>query len=313
MSSIDQIRVTNEPKSEATLIQQRIAYIVVWIPTIGALLTGYLGWVYGVEILDIAILAVMYVATIVGIEVGFHRYMSHHAFVAIRPLGVLLVILGSMAAQGPVMFWASTHRRHHAFSDQGGDPHSPKHQGSGMAGLLRGLFHAHMGWLFKPQQGDWMRYARDLLKDRTLIYLNLYYWVWILLGLVLPGVVCGLITGTWFGALKGFLWGGLLRIFLVHHVVWSVNSLCHQFGTRPFQTREDSRNNVWLALFSLGGSWHNNHHAFPRTADNRMAWWQIDLCGLIIRALGALRLVRKIYFPPREVREARRAAASKSS
>lgn len=254
---------------------------------------------------DLALLLAMYLATTFGVEAGFHRFIAHRAFDARSPLRVALVVLGSMAAQGPVLFWVAAHREHHAFTDQAGDPHSPRLHGEGFWGSLRGLWHAHVGWLFVSRPSSWARFAPDLLKDRRLFRLNQWYPLWVLLGLILPAAAGGLLTGSWQGFWSGMLWGGLVRIFLVQQATWSVNSLCHRFGSHPFDGTGTSMNNAWLALISLGGSWHNNHHAFPRTAVNRFEWWQFDFCGAVIRAFERVNWASNINFPAPEVRASR--------
>ncbi|MFH2052257.1 MAG: fatty acid desaturase [bacterium] len=274
-----------------------ITHAVVWTPAAGALAAVWLAFETGVTTFDWVLLLVMYLLTVIGVELGLHRYVSHRAFRTTGFIEGALVVLGSMAAQGPALYWASTHRRHHAFSDQEGDPHSPCLSGSGFRGRVAGLFHAHMGWLFQPVQSDWLRYIPDLVKDSRLFRLNQLYFVWMLLGLAIPAAAGLLHYGTVIGAFKGLLWGGLGRIFLVHHAVWGVNSLCHRFGSRPFPTREQSRNLAIIALPSLGGGWHNNHHAFPRAADNRLHWWQLDVCGLIVRFLDRAHLAWDVHYP----------------
>ena len=273
-----------------------ITHVVVWSPPLGAALAAILAVRTGVTAFDWLLLLVMYVLTVVGVELGLHRFVSHRAFRTTGPVEAALVIFGSMAAQGGALYWASTHRRHHAFSDKEGDPHSPRLSGSGLRGALAGLAHAHMGWLFRPVQSDWLRYVPDLIRDQRLFRLNQLYFVWVGVGLILPAVAGLLYYGDGTGALKGLLWGGLGRIFLVHHAVWGINSLCHRFGRRPFDTGEESRNLAWMALPSLGGAWHNNHHAFPRTADNRFHWWQFDVCGMVVRGLDRLGLAWDVQY-----------------
>ena len=202
-----------------------------------------------------------------------------------------------MAAQGPVVFWVATHRRHHAFSDQADDPHSPVPSSCGVAAKLRGLFHSHLGWLFRSELTNPMQYGPDILRDPLTFKLNQYYPLWVVLGLALPMLGSFAVTGTWIGLARGFLWGGLVRILLVHHATWSVNSICHAYGKREFETRDESRNNAWLVLSSMGGSWHNNHHAFPNSAYTGIRRWQIDPSGWIIRLLARVGLVWNVKTP----------------
>lgn len=287
----------------ARRMQRFITLVAVILPLLGFVAAVVLLWGRAVGYIDIALLASMYVLGVVGIEVGFHRYFSHHAFQTSRAVRVALAILGSTTLQGPVIFWVAIHRRHHAYSDHPGDPHSPHLHGSGWRGALRGLVHAHVGWLFVFENTDWVRYAPDLLRDRLIFDLNRLYPLWAALGLLVPALVGGLLTLTWTGALYGLLWGGLVRVFLVHHSTWSVNSLCHCFGARAFESDDQSTNNVWLSLVSLGGSWHNNHHAFPNSADNGLAWWQLDPSGRLIRLLEATGLAWDVKTPSAEMIE----------
>jgi stearoyl-CoA desaturase (delta-9 desaturase) len=240
--------------------------------------------------MEIGLLVGMYLATVWGVEVGLHRHYSHRAFKAHWTVRGALGILGSMAAQGPVLFWVSIHRRHHAHSDRPGDPHSPYYDGEGRP-LGPSLLHAHVGWLFETDGADLASYAPDVLRDRLAFALHRTYPVWVVAGLALPAAIGGAITGTWLGALSGFLWGGLVRVLLVHHATWAVNSLCHTVGDREHATRDHSTNNLWLILPSLGGSWHNNHHAYPSAAINTTHWWQADPSGWTINLLGRLGLV----------------------
>jgi stearoyl-CoA desaturase (delta-9 desaturase) len=245
----------------------------------------------------LALLAGMYAATVIGIGVGFHRLVSHRAFQAHTAVKGALCILGSMAAEGPVLFWAATHRRHHSSSDREGDPHSPHLHGAGALNSLRGFWHAHVGWMFTPEITGWGYYVPDLLKDRTIFAINRQYFIWVFSGLLAPTLLGGLLTGTWRGVFDGFLWGGLVRIFLVHQTSWSINSICHIFGRRAFDTRDQSTNNFWIALLSFGEGWHNNHHAFPHSAMHGLRWWEVDLSGYLIQLLKRLGLVWNVKIP----------------
>ncbi|HEX3657993.1 MAG TPA: acyl-CoA desaturase [Pirellulales bacterium] len=291
------ISETNSPplvaqaRGSARRLQQWLTLVMVIAPVLGVVLAIIMLWGRGVDGLDVMLLVGMYVATVLGVEVGLHRHFSHRAFQTFPWMRAGLGVFGSMAAQGPVLFWASVHRRHHAYSDREGDPHSPRAQGAGWRGRLRGLWHGHLGWLFQFEVTDLAAYAPDLLRDRLVFNLSYLYPIWVLLGLLLPAVLGGVISGSWVGAATGCLWGGLVRVFLVHHATWSVNSLCHTFGSRPFRTRDQSTNNPWLMLSSLGGSWHNNHHAFPHAALNSLRWWQLDPSGWLIQLLRAVGLV----------------------
>jgi stearoyl-CoA desaturase (delta-9 desaturase) len=283
-----------------------MAVIVPFIAFLGAialLWNKFVGWS------DLAILAAMYLTTAIGITVGYHRLYTHRAFDAVAPVRYTLAALGSMAVQGPVIDWVADHRKHHAFADDEGDPHSPHGHGSGLRGALRGLYHAHMGWLAVTQgQAEKRRFAPDLLEDGVIRRISRGFPWLVLAGLGIPFGLGYALTGTLHGALTGLLWGGLVRIFLVHHVTWSVNSVCHFFGRRRFQTDDYSTNVFWLALPSLGESWHHNHHAFPRSARHGLRWWEIDLSGWLILGLEKLGLARNVVTISPERQEDRRHA-----
>jgi stearoyl-CoA desaturase (Delta-9 desaturase) len=291
----------------ARTLERRIALVVVILPVVGLVAAIVQLWGRAVGPVDLALLAGMYFVTSIGIGIGYHRLVAHGSFQTVGPIRALLAVFGSMAAQGPILYWAAIHRRHHSCSDQPGDPHSPHvGQGAGLGGLLRGFWHAHVGWLFAHEITDWSRYGIDLLRDRTLFVINRLYFLWVVLGLALPAAVGGALTRSWHGALTGLVWGGLVRIFLVHHVTWGVNSICHIYGTTPFRSRDESRNNAWLALPSFGEAWHNNHHAFPFSAVHGLRWWQVDLNAGMIRGLEALGLAWNVKVPtPKMLREAR--------
>jgi len=292
-TSLPAIRVTQE----ALALQRKIAFWVVLIPFL-ALLAGVALLVRSaVGRVELALLLGMYWASHLGAGLGFHRYFSHRSFQTTKTVKALLAILGSMAAQGPVMLWAATHRRHHQFSDREGDPHSPFVHAPGLLNRLRAIWHAHVGWLFKPQVNDWVRHVPELVKDKMLMRINRLYFVWVLLGLAIPSAIGMWLIGGWRGAYDGFLWGGLIRIALGHHSIWSVNSLCHLFGTRPYRSNDNSRNNFFLAIAVFGDGWHNNHHAFPSSAFHGLSWWQIDLHGYFLRLLGLFGLAWDIKRP----------------
>jgi stearoyl-CoA desaturase (delta-9 desaturase) len=257
------------------------------LPFLATLAAIVLLWNRFVSVPDLVIAAVMYLATAIGITIGFHRLLTHRSFQTTKPLEYTFAVLGSMAVQGPVISWVADHRKHHAHTDSEGDPHSP-HVGhsSGLRGVAAGLWHAHAGWLMSTQgRADWKRYAADLNEDPGMRRIARQFVPLVLLTLLLPALAGYIATGTLAGAATGLLWGGLVRIFLVHHVTWSVNSVCHYFGTRRFSTDDRSTNVFWLALPSLGESWHHNHHAFPRSAVHGLRRWEIDPSALIIAAL----------------------------
>jgi stearoyl-CoA desaturase (Delta-9 desaturase) len=267
-----------------TRAERTVNLIGVVVPFLGVLVAIGLLWNRAVDGADLAILAVMYLLTGVGVTVGFHRLLTHRSFQTYVWLERALAVLGSLSVQGSVMDWVADHRKHHAHTDREGDPHSP-HVGHGSG--LRGLWHAHAGWLMRTQgQADWKRYARDLYDDPGMRRIGRRFPLLVLVSLLVPTVLGFVLDGfSAAGALRGFLWGGLVRIFLVHHVTWSVNSICHFFGSRRFDIEDRSTNVAWLALPSLGESWHHNHHAFPRSAYHGLRRWELDPSGLIISAL----------------------------
>ena len=259
------------------------------VPFAGVLVAIVLLWNQWVDATNLAILFVLYIFTGVGITVGFHRLLTHRAFQTYPWLERTFAVMGSLAVEGSVLDWVADHRKHHAHADKEGDPHSP-HVGHGSG--LRGLWHAHTGWLLETQgQADWKRYATELYEDQKMRQIGRRFPFLVIVSLAIPTLAGFVLDGfTLRGALMGYIWGGLVRIFLVHHVTWSVNSICHFFGRRRFEIEDQSTNVAWLALFSLGESWHHNHHAFPRSAYHGLRWWEIDLSGLFISMLARVGL-----------------------
>jgi stearoyl-CoA desaturase (delta-9 desaturase) len=274
-----------------------------FLAAIPLLWNSFIGWS------DLAIMAGMYVVSAGAVTIGFHRLLTHRSFETYRPVKYAFAALGSMAVQGPVIGWVADHRKHHAHADEEGDPHSPHvGHGGGLVGTLRGLWHAHVGWLFNEHgTAAYRRYARDLLEDPGMRWLNRLFLPLVGLSLLIPFVLGWGLTGELSGALTALFWGGLVRLFFVHHVTWSVNSICHFFGRRRFETDDESRNVFWLALPSLGESWHHNHHAFPRSAVHGLRWWELDVSGSIIRALRRLHLAWNVVLIPPERQQARMA------
>ena len=260
---------------------------------LGALATPvYLAY-YGLALRDVVLFGVFYFLTMgVGLCVGFHRHFSHRAFHAARPLRWSMAVLGSMGGQGALAYWVAVHRRHHEFSDEEGDPHSPNLHGQGLGGTLRGLWHGHFGWSLAYGIPSSVRYCPDILREPYLMRVSRQYNAWFLVGLLLPALAGGLWGGTWSAALGGLLIAGFLRVFVSSNSTWSLNSICHcqHFGSRPHVTRDLSRNVGWLALFTLGESWHNNHHAHPSAAAHGRRWWQLDLNYVFIWTMERLGL-----------------------
>jgi len=279
-----------------------------FLVAIPLLWNDYVGWT------DLAIFGVMYVLTGFGVTVGFHRLLTHRAFETSRPIKYALTALGSMAVEGPAIVWVADHRKHHTFADEEGDPHSPHVDfGDGWRGAARGLWHAHMGWLFDEQgRAQAKRFARDLLADDGLRFITKKFPAFVALGLLIPFLLGLALTQSLAGGLTALLWGGFVRIFLLHHVTWSINSVCHFFGRRRFDTDDHSTNVFWLALPSFGESWHHNHHAFPTSAKHGLRWWEVDTSALLIGLLERLGLAWNVVKVAPERQQAKLAAAQPS-
>jgi stearoyl-CoA desaturase (delta-9 desaturase) len=279
--------------NHVTRLERNVNIAAVVIPFAAVLLAATILWSRFLSARDVAIFGAMYLLTALGVTVGFHRLLTHRAFQTRPWLRYTLALLGSMSVQGPVIDWVADHRKHHTFTDEEGDPHSPHAgYGAGLGGMLRGLWHAHTGWLFQTHgQASSKRFARDLLEDRTMRRINRYFPLIAVGSLLLPfllGLVLG--GGVLEAGLSALLWGGLVRIFLVHHITWSINSICHFFGSRRFETGDESTNVFWLALPSLGEAWHHNHHAFPQSAFHGLRWYELDPSGWLILAMARVGL-----------------------
>ena len=271
-------------------LQRRLVLVVTIVPFIGFLMAVWTLWGTGLSAVDASIAFGMYCLTGLGVTVGFHRLFTHQSFQAKPWVRNALAIAGSMAVQGPVIRWVADHRRHHAFADQPGDSHSPHlDEGPGIKGVVKGLWHAHIGWFFDEEQTSARRWAPDLVKEPAMRRIDSLFPLWALISFGAPPLLGFAITGTAHGALTAFLWGSLARIFLLHHVTWSVNSICHFYGSRPYETTDHSTNNWLLSIISFGESWHNNHHAFPTSAVHGISKGQIDLTG------GTIRLLQKLH------------------
>jgi stearoyl-CoA desaturase (delta-9 desaturase) len=272
---------------------------------------GIVGWQVWNDLLrwsDVAVFLIMYVLCGLGVTVGFHRHLTHRSFKTSRWMRGLLAIFGSVAIEGPVISWVADHRKHHTYSDQEGDPHSPHvGHGGGLRGALKGLLHAHVGWLFiHTHRGARDRYARDLVADPVVSWVDRTFVLWVLAGLVAAFGLGYAIGGTLDAALTALLWGGAVRMLVVHHVTYSINSLCHFFGRQRFKTDDESRNLLWLSLPTFGESWHNNHHAFPTSAFHGLRAWELDPSAWTIRALEKAGLVWDVVRvdPERQARKA---------
>jgi stearoyl-CoA desaturase (Delta-9 desaturase) len=279
----------------------------VLLPFLAFVLAIVLLWNTWVDWSDLAVLAIMYVLTGYGVTLGFHRLLTHRSFQTFKSVEYTLAAVGSMAVQGPVMSWVADHRKHHAHTDKDGDPHSPHGHGGGIKGALSGLWFAHMGWLFdRAGQAAPERYAKDLYEDRGMRLIQRSFPLFVLAGFVLPFGLGWLIGGTLMDGLTGALWGGAVRIFLLHHLTWSINSVCHFFGTRRFAVEDHSTNVFWLSLLTFGESWHHNHHAFPRSAVHGLRWWELDPTAWLVRVMKRLRLAWNVVeiSPERQAQKA---------
>lgn len=288
-------------------------FIGVTVPPLGFVTAMILIGYWGFSWVNLGLLVGMYVLTVIGITVGFHRLFTHRAFQAAKPVQFVLGVLGSMAFQGTLFDWVGRHRLHHHHSDEEGDPHSPHPHGDGFWSFLRAFWHSHMGWAFAPNPPDLARYAGDLTRSRMLRIVDLLFPLWALLGLLIPAGI-GVAVAGWRGAITGFLWGGLIRVFLVHHVTACINSVCHLWGTRPYpQQKDQSRNNSVLGVVGLGEGWHNNHHAFPSSARLGLRWWEIDVGYWVIKGLVISGLAWRVRLPAAEQPASRRGAFTESA
>lgn len=282
-------------EGKRAVLQKRIVLVVTVLPFLGFAAAIYSLWGRGLSWVDAGIALFFYAFSGLGITIGFHRYFTHQSFETTPFIRGLLAIAGSTAVEGPVITWVADHRRHHAFADKEGDPHSPHlDEGPGIRGVVKGLWHAHMGWLFSDEQTSARRWAPDMLKVPALKKIDRLFPLWVGLSFGLPPLVGYLITGTLGGAFTAFLWGSLARIFILHHITWSINSICHFYGKRPFDGDEYSTNNWALALVSFGESWHNNHHAFPSAAIQGIGKAQIDISGAVIAGMEKVGLAHNV-------------------
>ncbi|MCW2900434.1 MAG: Stearoyl-CoA 9-desaturase [Streptosporangiaceae bacterium] len=302
-----QLRPEIEPEPTSTLDRVLVG-VFTGIPFVTLLAAVPLAWGWGLlGWTDIAIAAVFYLLTAGGITVGFHRYFTHGSFKAVRPLRIALAIAGTLAIQGPVITWVSDHRRHHKYADKESDPHSPWRFGSDWKALAKGLVWAHYGWLFNGERTSQERFAPDLLADKDIRRLDKAFPALVAVSFLLPAALGGLITMSWQGALTALFWASFVRISLVHHVTWSINSICHTFGNEDFQVRDKSRNVPWLAILSLGESWHNLHHADPTLARHGVLKGQVDISARAIWAFEKLGWATDVRWPKAERLAARRA------
>jgi len=276
---------------------QVAVYFGVVAPLLALIAAVPVAWGWGLSWVDIGLFAGFYFFAAAGITVGFHRYFTHGSFKAKRWLRRTLALAGSTAVQGPLLTWVADHRRHHAFSDREGDPHSPWLFGTSPLAIAKGFWHAHMGWLFHRDTTNVDRFAPDLAKDPDMRMIDKYFWLWTLLSLVVPGVLGGLLSWSLWGAVTAFFWAGLVRVCVLHHVTWSINSVCHMIGERPFTSRDRSANFWPLAILSLGESWHNLHHADPTSARHGVKRGQIDISARVIRTFEKFGWAHDVRWP----------------
>ena len=278
--------------------QRRMAVLFTVGPLLGVVAAVVALWGQGISALDFGLFLGLYVFTGLGITVGYHRLFTHRSFEVSAPIRAILAIAGGLAVQGALIDWVATHRRHHAYADAYGDPHSPhlvEHEG--LKGVLYGLWHAHIGWFLVPEGTVRSRWAPDLEADPLIKRIDKAFPILVLTTLFVPALIGGLVTWSVWGAVTAFIWGSLVRMFLLHHVTWSINSICHFFGKKPFEARDESTNNWPLSLLSFGESWHNNHHAFPTSARHGLLRGQFDPSWVVIHTLQRLRLARNVRLP----------------
>ncbi|RPE46421.1 stearoyl-CoA desaturase (delta-9 desaturase) [Streptomyces sp. Ag109_O5-1] len=289
--------------------EQFMIGVFVAVPFLALLAAVPLAWRHGLSPVDLALAVVFYLVSGLGITVGFHRHFTHGSFKARRPLRIVLALAGSIAVQGPLITWVADHRKHHQFSDKDGDPHSPWRYGRSPGALAKGMLYAHLGWLFETEHASPRQYAPDLVKDRTLMLISRRFGLLVLASLALPTLLGAGLTRSWQGALTALFWAGLVRICMVHHVTWSINSICHAAGSRPFHSRDRSGNVWWLAPLSFGESWHNLHHADPTSARHGVLTGQLDASARLIRWLERLGWVYEVRWPDRRRVDAKRTGA----
>jgi stearoyl-CoA desaturase (Delta-9 desaturase) len=282
---------------QRTATEHGLVYVFILVPFLALLGAATLAWGWGLTWLNIGLAAGFYVLTGAAVTVGFHRLFTHGSFKAARPLRIGLAIAGSMAMQGRLTEWVADHRRHHAFSDRDGDPHSPWRYGTGTVALTRGLWHAHLGWIFDRGKTNTARFAPDLVGDKDIRAVDGLIPLWMVFSLGLPALIGGLASWSWWGALTAFFWASLVRISVLHHVTWSINSICHMVGGRPFVSRDRAANFWPLAILSFGESWHNSHHADPTCARHGVRPGQWDISARLIWLFERFGWARDVRWP----------------
>jgi stearoyl-CoA desaturase (Delta-9 desaturase) len=299
--------------NQQSLTQRIILGLLIGVPFLAIVVAIPVAWGGWLSWTDVGIGVAMYLIAGHGVTAGFHRHFTHLSYKAKRPLRIALAIAGSLGIEGPVIRWVADHRRHHKYSDKEGDPHSPWRYGDTIPALMKGLLYAHMGWLFDVEQTDQRQYAPDLIKDPDIRRISRAFPVFVLASLAVPPIVGGLLTWSWQGALTAFFWASLVRIGLMHHVTWSINSICHAVGARTFRSRDKSGNVWWLAALSMGESWHNLHHADPTCARHGVLKGQIDSTARLIWIFEKLGWAYAVRWPQASRIEARRLPDAASS
>lgn len=299
--------------------KHRIANLIAILLPFVALFAGvaYL-WDWGLTWIHLILLLVMYPVTGFGVTIGYHRLFTHKSFDTGPRTKLALGVLGAMSLQGPIRSWVAFHRLHHQHSDHADDPHTPHaRDGDTIGHILQGWWKSHLGWMLVPVDPEtYKNYVPDLDRDPVIRFIDRFYWLWAALSLLIPGVIAGVVTQSFMGGLLGVIWGGLVRVLMVQHITWSVNSICHLWGTKPYDNDDESRNNPIVGVLALGEGWHNNHHSFPTSARHGLRWWQFDASYIVIKAMQALGLVTKVKVPTKQRLEAKRAeakAAAKTS
>ncbi|HET6876589.1 MAG TPA: acyl-CoA desaturase [Jatrophihabitans sp.] len=277
--------------------EQFALYAFVIVPFLAFLAAVPVAWGWGLGWTDVILFVAFYFVTCWGITIGYHRLFTHGSFKAKRPLRIALAVAGSMAIEGPVIRWVADHRRHHKYSDRDGDPHSPWRYGETVGALMKGLFWAHLGWMFDEQHTNREKYAPELMADRDMRIVQALFPVLLTVSLLLPALIGGLVAGSWAGALSAFFWASLVRVFLLHHVTWSINSICHTIGDKPFTARDRSTNFWPLAILSCGESWHTLHHAEPTAARHGVLRGQLDSSARLIWMFEKLGWVTDVRWP----------------
>jgi stearoyl-CoA desaturase (delta-9 desaturase) len=295
-------------KDENSWAYKLAILLVIILPFVGVVAAPFFVWGWGFSWVDLGLLVGFYCITTLGVTVGFHRLFTHKSFETNIVVKAILGIMGSLAIEGSLLKWVAMHRRHHQHSDTEHDPHSPHNHGDSLWGFIRGFFHSHLGWLLKGDPANLSRYVTDLRKSKTLRVVSMLFPLWVFLTMLIPAALGGLFTWSWQGCLTGFIWGGLVRVFLVHHVTWSVNSACHLWGRRTFRSNDESRNNFVFGLLAMGEGWHNTHHAFPTSARHGLRWWEIDVSYGIIRFLSWIGLAWNVQVPSKVAVEQKRSA-----